>query len=152
MISDRAPYSYQQDPSVPGFAHLGPICVMDAQCALCARGARWIARADHRQEFRIVPLQSALGSALMRHYGMDPEDPLSWLFLDQGRATSSLDAVMGVGRRLGGVWHVLRLLQMIPRGLRDGLYRLVARNRYRWFGRTDICAMPDPEVRKRLMT
>lgn len=152
MISDWAPYSFRQDPSVPGFAHLGPICVMDAQCALCARGARWIARADHRQEFRIVPLQSALGSALMRHYGMDPEDPLSWLFLDQGRATSSLDAVMSVGRRLGGVWHVLRLLRVIPRGLRDGFYRLVARNRYRWFGRADICAMPDPDVRKRLLT
>lgn len=152
MISDRAPFSYRQDPDVPGFDHTGPICVMDAHCALCARSARWIARADHRREFRIVPLQSVLGSALMRHYGMDPDDPLSWLYLDQGRATGSLDAVIAVGQRLGGVWHVLRLLRVIPGRLRDRAYRAVARNRYRWFGRADLCSLPDPEVRKRLMT
>ncbi len=152
MISDRAAFSFRQDPTVPGFAHPGPLCVMDAHCALCARGARWIARSDHRREFRIVPLQSALGAALMRHYGLDPADPLSWLFLDQGKAFTSLDALIGVAGRLGGVWHVLRLLRLIPKALRDRAYRAVACNRYRWFGRADLCALPDPDVQQRLMT
>ena len=59
---------------------------MDAHCALCARGAAWIARNDRLAEFKIVPLQSELGNALMIHYAMDPEDPTSWLYLEDGRA------------------------------------------------------------------
>jgi predicted DCC family thiol-disulfide oxidoreductase YuxK len=151
MTSDRVPYSFRQDGNVPGFGHTGPLCVMDAQCALCAGGARWIARNDHRHEFRIVPLQSVLGQALMRHYGMDPGDPTSWLFLSQGRAFGGLDALVMVGMQLGGVWQGLRLLRLIPRGPRDWMYRAVAKNRYRWFGKADLCQMPDPAVQERLL-
>lgn len=123
---------------------------MDAHCALCARGAKWIAHNDHNVEFKIVPSQSELGNALMRHFEMDPADPTSWLYLIDGHAYASLDALVNVGRRLGGVWNVLIALRVIPRGLRDILYRFVARNRYRWFGTADLCGLPDPQVKKRL--
>lgn len=124
---------------------------MDAHCALCARGATWIARHDRAQEFTIIPVQSELGSALMRHYGLDPTDPLSWLYLENGRAYSSLDALMRAGRRLGGVWKGLTILRILPAPLQDRLYAWVARNRYRMFGRADLCALPDPDVQKRLL-
>lgn len=88
----------------------------------------------------------------MRHYGMDPADPTSWLFLNEGQAQTSLDALIGVGLRLGGIWKGLILLRILPKGLRDILYRAVARNRYRLFGTADLCALPDPEVQKRLLT
>lgn len=151
MPPNHAPYSYRQDPLMPRFAERGAMTVMDAQCALCARGARWIARNDRAAEFAIIPLQSPLGAALMRHYGMDPADPTSWLYLEQGRAFASLDAVIRVGARLGGVWRGLALLGIVPRGLRDRAYRVVARNRYGWFGRADLCALPDPQVQQRLL-
>ncbi len=144
-------YSYSKDPDVPAFDDAGPRCVMDAHCALCAHGARWIARRDKRSEFRIIPLQSELGRALMVHYGMDPDDPISWLYLEDGNAFSSLRAFVRVARRIGGVWHVVRLLNLLPRAVQDPLYRFVARNRYRMFGRRDLCAMPDPNVQRRLM-
>jgi predicted DCC family thiol-disulfide oxidoreductase YuxK len=124
---------------------------MDARCSLCARGATWIAHADRAGAFTIIPLQSDLGGALMRHYGMDPSDPTSWLFLEEGRAFSSLDALIRVGLRLGRIWKALILLRIIPKPLRDILYRAVARNRYRLFGTGDLCALPDPEVQKRLL-
>ena len=75
----------------------------------------------------------------MRHYGLDPEDPTSWLYLENGRAFSLLDGGIRVGVRLGGVWRVVAVLRLLPRPLRDALYRFVARNRYRFSGRW-ICA------------
>jgi len=151
MKLENTAYSYRLDPSIPAFPDAGPVPVMDAHCAICARGARWIAHNDKRQEFIIVALQSTLGNALMSHYGMDPTDPLSWLYLEHGRAYSSLDAGIRVGKRLGGVWAGLAVLRVLPRPVQDWLYGLVARNRIRWFGTADLCNMPDSEVQKRLL-
>jgi len=151
MQLDYPSYSYRTDKSVVDFDDAGPRTVMDAHCGLCAKGARWIARNDKEMEFRIIPLQSDLGRALMRHYEMDPDDPLSWLYLQDGLAYSSLDAVMRVGKRFGGIWHLTAILSILPRRLQDALYGLVARNRYKFFGRIDLCAMPDPDIQKRLL-
>ena len=146
------PFSYRDDPTVPAFDDAGVFTIMDAHCALCARGAGWIAHNDTKAEFRIIPVQSELGNALLYHYGMDPDDPLSWLYLEDGQAYASMDAVMRVGARLGGVWQGLAIMRILPRRVRDFLYRLVARNRYRLFGRADLCSVPDQEVQKRLLT
>lgn len=98
-----------------------------------------------------MPLQSDIGNALMRHYGLDPADPTSWLFIEDGRAYSSLDAYIRVGQRLGGIWRGLGLLRILPTAVQDVMYRAVARNRYRLFGTTDMCNLPDAEVQKRLV-
>lgn len=151
MRLKQQPYSYLQDPSVPAFDAGEVFTVMDAHCALCARGAAWIARHDKAHEFMIVPMQSDAGAALFSHYGLDPDDPASWLYVENGNAYSSLDALIRVGARLGGVWKGLALLRILPSPIQDALYRWVARNRYRMFGTTDLCNMPNPEVQKRLM-
>jgi predicted DCC family thiol-disulfide oxidoreductase YuxK len=124
--------------------------VMDAQCALCARGAAWIARNDQAKEFLIIPMQSVLGRTLLEQHGLDPDDPTSWLYLEQGQAYTSTDAIIQAGQKLAGKWRLLTVMRIIPRPLRDALYRMVARNRYRWFGQGDMCNMPDPEVQRRL--
>lgn len=124
---------------------------MDAECLLCARGAKWIARNDTPFDFRIIPAQSEIGSALLKHYGMEPSDPSSWLYIEDGLAFSSLEAVVRVGQRLGGIWHVLSILRLFPDAVQDYLYGVVARNRYRVFGKTDLCGLPDPEIKRRLM-
>ncbi|GHA56384.1 membrane protein [Amylibacter ulvae] len=148
MKNAKTPYSFQQ---VAEISHDGPFTVMDAHCSLCAKGAAWIARNDHVGAFRIIPIQSELGKSLLGHYGLDPDDPSSWLFVENGLAYHSLDALIRVGRRLGGVWNMLVLLRVLPKSLQNGLYNFVARNRYRFFGRADLCNMPDPAVKKRLL-
>lgn len=130
----------------------GPIfTVMDANCALCARGAAWIARNDRAEEFRIVPIQSLRGRALLIENGLDPDDPASWLFVEHGQAYSSLDALIRVGWRLGGVWKALCILRLAPKPLRDRMYYAVAQRRYAWFGQADMCTLPDPDVQRRLV-
>jgi predicted DCC family thiol-disulfide oxidoreductase YuxK len=144
-------YSYRDDPSVPAFYDSAPVAVMDASCALCSWGARMIHRLDRQGTTRICPIQSPLGAALMRHYGLDPKDPASWLFLDAGIAHRDFDAVLYAGRRFGGAARLTQVLRLLPKPLRDALYRRIARNRYRLFGRADLCALPDPAFQRRLL-
>ena len=124
---------------------------MDATCAICSFGARMIHRLDRRGDIRICPLQSETGQRLMAAYGIDGTDPDSWLFLENGQAFTDFDAMIRVGERSGGIGRVLSVLRIIPKPLRDWLYRRLARNRYALFGRADLCATPDPGLRARLI-
>ena len=151
-LTERAAFSYRTDAAVPEFDDTGPVVFVDGTCAFCSRSVRLIARLDKAEEFRICAMQSPLGRAVVGHYGLDPDDPDSWLYLVDGHARTSLDAVVAVARRLGGWARVLMApLGWLPRMVRDWLYRRVARNRYRLMGRTDMCAIPDPAFRARLI-
>lgn len=127
------------------------VVVMDARCGLCASGARWIARHDQNERFRIVPMQSPLGKFLLISNGMDPDDPTSWLYLEGDDALTGFEAWARVGQVIGGHARLLGLLFLIPRPLRQRLYRAMARNRIRLFGRDDLCHMPDSTVARRLL-
>jgi predicted DCC family thiol-disulfide oxidoreductase YuxK len=147
----RAAFSYRDDPLVPAFDDSAPVAVMDASCAICSWGARMIHRLDRAGTTRICPIQSPLGVALLAHYGLDPLDPSSWLFLDAGIAHQDFDAVLHAGRRFGGAARVTQALRIFPKPVRDWLYRRLALNRYRLFGRADLCALPDPAFQRRLL-
>jgi predicted DCC family thiol-disulfide oxidoreductase YuxK len=144
-------HSYRQDPLVPDFDDRQTIAVMDAECAVCSWGARMIHRLDRSGTVRICPAQSPLGAALLRHYGLSPADPSSWLFLDQGVAHVDFEAVLHAGQRLGGWARLTGVLRAVPRPLRTWLYQRLARNRYALFGRADMCALPDPAFLRRLI-
>jgi len=148
---DHRAYSWRDDPDVPGIPDDHTVLVVDGDCALCSRGARTIARRDPGDEFRITPIQSQTGRALAAHFALDPDDPASWLALVEGRALTASDAVIAVGKRLEGPWKPLaHMAGMLPRPLREGLYSIVAKNRKAWFGREDLCALPDERLRQRL--
>ena len=145
------PYSYKQCPEVPDFNDDTPIVFMDGDCVLCTTGARIISRLDHKQEFRICRVQTPLGRAVLKHFNLDADDPESWLYLVDGRAYTSLDAITRVGARLGGMGWSLQVLRILPRSVQNWLYVHLARNRYRLFGRADMCSVPSPALRSRLM-
>lgn len=145
-------YSYKEDASVPLFDDAGIVLVMDGDCALCSAAARRIACWDHADEVRIATVASPLGAALLAHYRLDPEDPATWLLLHGGRAHGSLEAMLYLFPRLKRWLWPLRVLGLLPYGVQDWLYGLVARNRYRIWGRGDMCALPDAALKKRLIT
>lgn len=129
-----------------------PIAVMDATCALCSWGARVIHWLDRSGEIKIAPIQSETGAALMRDNDLDPLDPDTWLFIEDGTVWRDFDALIRVGQRSGGLGLGLTMLKLLPRSLRDWLYQRIARNRYAMFGRGDMCALPDPAFRARLLS
>jgi len=125
---------------------------MDGECALCSWGARTIAHHDKDDVFRIATVQSEIGAALLRRHELDPEDPWSWLLIDGVRALTGSDAIIFAGRHLSAPWGPLAQLgRALPRFIREPLYKIVATNRIAWFGRADLCGLPDERLRRRLL-
>lgn len=132
--------------------HTHPIAVMDGTCALCAFGAKMVHRLDRSGDIRIAPIQGQTGAALMHEHGIDPLDPDSWLFIEEdGRVNRDLEALIRLGARTGGIGWLLVWLRVFPRPARDWMYARAARNRYALFGRADMCTLPDPALRARLL-
>lgn len=144
-------HSWRLDPNVPDFDDARIVVVMDGECALCSSAARTIARFDKKDNVRICTAQSPLGQALFVHFGLQPGDPETWLMLKDGEAHGSLDAMITLFPLLHWVFAPLRVLKLLPPSLQDWLYARIARNRYKFFGRSDLCAVPDPALRQRLI-
>jgi predicted DCC family thiol-disulfide oxidoreductase YuxK len=151
-LTARDAYSYRRDDAVLPFDDANPVVFMDGDCVLCTQGAKIIARLDRAGEFRICPIQSSLGTSVLKHYGLEPDDPESWLYLVDGNAYTSLDAMIRAGRRMGGWGRLAGVFGILPQPVQDWLYRRLARNRYRLFGRTDMCAVPDAGLKQRLLS
>jgi predicted DCC family thiol-disulfide oxidoreductase YuxK len=147
----RAPYSYRDDPAVPAFDDSRPLALVDGECALCSHTAELICRFDRRVEFRIAAAQSPLGRALLAHYWLDADNLTTWVYLVDGRAYAEFEAAARVGRRLGGLGLLAAPLGWPPARVRAWLYDFVATRRIRWFGRADLCGLPNPELRRRLL-
>ena len=143
------PYSYRGDPAVPAFDDSRPVYVFDGECVLCSRGAAWLMRHDPAGRIRFTSAHGPLGRALYAHYGQ-PLDG-TYLLLDRGRLYTRTDGFLQVARLLGGWWRPLRLGALVPRTVRDASYAVLARNRLRWFGRADHCALLTPDQRARLL-
>lgn len=127
------------------------IIVFDGVCALCNGWVRFLLRHDREQRYRFAAMQGEQGRALLSAHGLDPDDPMSFLLIEAGQAWTDTDAIARVLVGLGGVWRVAAILRWLPRALRDPLYRLIARNRYRLFGRYEHCLLPTLEQRARFL-
>ena len=128
-----------------------PIIVFDAMCVLCAANARFVLRHDRQRRFRLTSMQSPVGAQLYRDCGMDPADPETLILVEKDRILRDSDAVLAIYAGCGWPWRAAGALRLIPRFVRDPLYRWIARNRYRIFGRRETCWMPSPKDRDRLL-
>lgn len=129
----------------------GAIVVFDGVCVLCSGWVDFLLRHDRRRQFRFAAMQGEAGRHLLAGHGLDPDDPISFLLLDAGGARTDSDAIIAVLARLGGAWRVAGVLRLLPRGVRDALYRRLARNRYRWFGKRDACYLPGADEQHRFL-
>lgn len=125
--------------------------VFDGRCLMCEGGVQFLLRADKQGRYRFAAMQGATGRALLLSQGLNPDDPLSFLLQDEKGAYIDSTAILRVLTGLGGAWKLCALGWLVPRPLRDALYRLVARNRYRWFGQKAECRLPSPEQSARFL-
>jgi predicted DCC family thiol-disulfide oxidoreductase YuxK len=128
-----------------------PIVLFDGVCNLCSGAVQFIIRRDPAGRFRFASLQSPLGEELLARFGIDPGLLDSVILVEGDRWSKESDAALRVARGLGGAWKALAILRVIPRPIRDAVYRLIARNRYRWFGKKESCWLPTPELRGRFL-
>jgi len=129
----------------------GPIILFDAECVLCSVNAQFILRHDTAGYFRLASMQGETGTELYRKHGLDPKDPSSMLVVEGGRMRRDSDAVLSIYEGLGLPWRLFGILRIIPAFLRDPVYRWIARNRYRLFGKRAVCWVAPPEYKDRIL-
>ncbi|MED5463931.1 MAG: DCC1-like thiol-disulfide oxidoreductase family protein [Myxococcota bacterium] len=133
----------------PASAH-SHVVLFDGVCNLCNGTVNFLIDRDPKQNLKFAPLQSTRGAALLRHHQLD--DTLSTIILvEEGVVYQRSTAVLRITRLLSGGWPLLSVLLLVPAVLRDGIYTLIAQRRYRWFGQSERCRVPTPDLRERFL-
>jgi len=132
------------------------LVLYDGVCGLCNRLNQFILKRDRLDRFRFAALQSSIAGDLLRRYQRDPTDLNTvYVVADYGQPTERMlrksRAVVFVLGALGGVWGCARMLDFLPTAVLDVLYTFVATHRYRWFGRSEQCMLPDPRHRSKFI-
>lgn len=127
------------------------IVIFDGVCNLCNGVVTWLIPRDPANHIKFTALQSAAGQRLLQHNVIDLADIDSVIVVDGDRIFVESDAALRICRVLRWPWPLLSHLHVVPRAWRDAIYRWVARNRYRWFGRRDQCMLPAPENAQRFL-
>ena len=127
------------------------VVIFDGVCNLCNRSVQFILNHESTPKLKFVPLQSAAGSRIMRLHGFSPEDVRTFVLVLAGKPYIKSDAAIQISKFLRSPWSLLGAIRIVPRPIRNWGYDLVARNRYRWFGRTESCMVPTPEFRARFI-
>lgn len=147
---DTSHESRATDPTV-GTRSEPVIVLFDGVCNLCNGVIQFLLRRDPGAVFRFAALQSPAAQERIEEIEL-PGDPLSSIVvLEDGQLYTRSDAVIVIARHLPGAWRSFTLLRLVPRPLRDWAYRLVARNRYRVWGRREECMVPTPEIMDRFL-
>ena len=128
-----------------------PVLLFDGVCNLCNGSVQFILRRDPEARFRFASLQSAVGQRYLDELRIGRQALDSMILIEGGRWFRESDAALRIARLLPGPWKMLGLFRLLPRPLRDRLYRFIARNRYRWFGKRESCWLPTPELRGRFL-
>jgi predicted DCC family thiol-disulfide oxidoreductase YuxK len=126
------------------------VILYDGVCVFCSRWVRFVAARDVERRFRFTAIQSGYGTRLALACGINPDGPDTNAVIHGGEALFESDAGLTVLSNLPG-WRWTRALRAVPKPLRDAVYGLVARNRYRIFGKYEACFVPDAEMRARVM-
>jgi len=124
----------------------GAIILFDGVCNLCNASVNFVIDRDTESYFQYGALQSESGGKLLADHNIPARYLDSIVLLEDGAFYTSSDAALRIARRLSGAWRFLYVLRWIPGFIRDGVYNWIARNRYRWFGRSDSCRIPTPEL------
>ncbi|MGY3584404.1 putative DCC family thiol-disulfide oxidoreductase YuxK [Bradyrhizobium sp. USDA 4341] len=126
------------------------VILYDGVCIFCSRWVRFVIARDTTRRFRFTPIQSDYGTRLAKTFGIDPEDPDTNAVVHGGIAWMKSDAALTVLSHLPG-WRWTRALFAVPKPPRDAVYSLIARNRYKIFGKYETCFVPDADMRARVL-
>ncbi len=125
--------------------------LFDGVCNLCSGFVVFTIKRDPDAKFKFASLQSNEGESFQKEFGIDPDNIKTIVLVENDNYYIKSDAVLRIFKRLDGMWFILYYLIYIPRPIRNFVYDLVANNRYRWFGKKDVCMLPTPELKKRFL-
>jgi predicted DCC family thiol-disulfide oxidoreductase YuxK len=127
-----------------------PIILFDGVCNLCSGSVQFILKRDTKKQFRFASLQSSAGQELLKKFNLPANTFNSFVLVEEEKIYTRSTAALKIARQLKG-WSWLSVLRFVPKFIRDAVYNLIARNRYRWFGKKDECWVPTPELKSRFL-
>lgn len=130
---------------------MASLVLFDGVCNLCNRFVQFVIVRDSAEQFQFGALQSASARRVLDLHGIPDPLPNTIVLVDEGRAFTRSAAALRIARKLPFPWRLAYGLIAVPRPLRDGIYDVIARNRFRWFGKRDHCMLPAPALRSRFI-
>ena len=125
--------------------------LFDGVCNFCNASINFIIDRDRKGIFKFAALQSEIGQELLKKFSLKTRDFDSIVALEGDKVYQKSDAALEIARKIDGIWKIFYIFKIIPAFLRNSVYDLIARNRYRFFGRTDACRIPTPELKARFL-
>lgn len=129
----------------------GMLILYDGVCNLCNHAVQTVLRNDRRKKFRFAALQGEIAKQLLQQYHLPVQKNDSFVLIDNGRVYERSSAALKVAKNLDGLWPLLYIFIIVPSFIRDAVYNLIAKNRYKWFGRNDNCLLPSPDYKERFI-
>ncbi len=128
------------------------LILFDGECHLCNASVQFVLRRDPGKRFRFAPLQSAIGRKVQSRFPATSAALNSILLVEGNHVYSQSTAALRIARRLNKLWPLAYVFILIPRPMRDWIYRIIANNRYRWFGKRTTCWLPTDEFKERFLS
>ena len=129
-----------------------PVVLFDGVCKLCNGSVNFILHRDRKGRLKLAPLQSDYGRQVLASHEVQSDPMDSIMLLEGKRLSTKSTAIIRISKYLDGLWPLCMIFLIVPRLIRDFIYNIVAKNRYRWFGKYDTCRLPDPEFEDRFYT
>ncbi|KOF02822.1 thiol-disulfide oxidoreductase DCC family protein [Roseivirga seohaensis] len=127
------------------------ILLFDGVCNLCNSSVNFIIDRDPKKHFKFAALQSDFGQSKLKELGFNQEEFDSLVLLSKGKVYRKSSAALRIAKKLNGLWPLLYIFILIPPFIRHGIYDIIGKNRYKWFGKQDSCRMPTPELKQRFI-
>jgi predicted DCC family thiol-disulfide oxidoreductase YuxK len=128
-----------------------PIILFDGVCNFCNSSVNFVIDRDKKSVIKFAALQSDAGQQLLQQFNLSTSEFNSFIFIEAGKVYTSSTAALKVSKYLTALWPLLYGFIIVPKFIRDGIYKWIAKNRYKWFGKKDQCMIPAPEVRSRFL-
>jgi len=127
-----------------------PVILFDGICNLCTGSVQFILKRDKKNEFRFASLQSGYGQDLLKRFSLPGDTFNSFILYQDGKIYTRSTAALKMFQQLKG-WKWVKMFWIVPKFLRDAVYNLIAKNRYKWFGQKEECWLPTPELKARFL-
>ncbi|MDP4264850.1 MAG: thiol-disulfide oxidoreductase DCC family protein [Bacteroidota bacterium] len=129
----------------------GPVVLFDGVCNLCNHSIQFIIKRDRKKKFLFASLQGKTGQEILKKFGLPDNQFNSFILADGDKVYTRSSAALHIARELKGGWKLLYGFMIVPRFIRDSVYNLVAKNRYKWFGKKEECWVPAAELKERFL-
>ena len=127
------------------------VILFDGVCNFCNGFVQFVIKRDPQAQFKFAALQSDAAKELLIANNIHLTDLKTVIFIANNKVFTQSDAALQIVKYLGGAWPMARVLIIIPKFIRNGVYRFIAKNRYRWFGKTNQCMIPNSAIKSRFL-